>query len=66
MTERPRFITVECLWTPAVLAEFLGIPEKTLTDWRYRGIGPSFVRLGKHVRYRPDDVRSWLDEQAAA
>lgn len=61
MSGRPRYITVEVLWTPEDLAAFLGIPEKTLTDWRYRGKGPAFKRVGKHVRYRPEDIREWLD-----
>lgn len=61
MAERPRGERVEVLWTTSDLSLFLGIPEKTLSDWRYREKGPPFKRLGKHVRYVPDDVREWLD-----
>lgn len=47
--------------TGADLSELLhGIPEKTLSDWRSRGIGPAFVKIGRHVRYRPTDVEKWL------
>lgn len=43
------------------LSEMLGVPEGTLTDWRYKGTGPKFVKIGKHVRYRVSDVEAWLD-----
>lgn len=51
------------LATPEDLAEFLKIPEKTLTDWRYRGEGPKWRRVGRHPRYDWDDVDAWLDAQ---
>ena len=63
MSDRPRHIVIEVLWKPTDLADFLGLPETTLRQWRHKGYGPRFVRLGKHVRYRPEDVRDWLDEQ---
>jgi hypothetical protein len=62
MTERPTVISVETLWKPADLAAFLGIPEKTLREWRYKRYGPPYKRLGKHVRYDPAAVRAWLDD----
>jgi excisionase family DNA binding protein len=41
-------------------AELLGVPEKTLAQWRYHGKGPAFVRVGKHVRYRVEDVEAFI------
>jgi hypothetical protein len=52
------------LITPAELADFLGIPPKTLRQWRYLRTGPDGIRVGRHVRYRPEAVRAWLDAQA--
>ncbi|WP_026316522.1 helix-turn-helix transcriptional regulator [Actinokineospora enzanensis] len=49
------------LWTTEELAELLRLPEKTLAEWRHKGTGPAFVRMGKHVRYRPEDIAAWLD-----
>jgi len=44
------------------LSQLTGIVPATLAAWRVRGRGPSFVRLGRrYVRYRRDDVQSWLD-----
>lgn len=45
------------------VSERLGIPERTLGQWRYRGVGPDFIHVGRHVRYRPEDVDRWLDRQ---
>ncbi len=45
------------------LAGELGIPVKTLAEWRSRRIGPSYVRVGRHVRYRREAIDAWLDTQ---
>lgn len=49
------------LWTVNDVADFLGIPVKTLYDWRTRGYGPPGKRVGKYVRYVPDDVVTWFN-----
>lgn len=54
------------LWTVEDVAEYLGVPRNTLYQWRTKGYGPRGVRVGKHVRYRPDDVNAWLDQQVVA
>jgi predicted DNA-binding transcriptional regulator AlpA len=46
------------------LALYLKIPVKTLYAWRYRRIGPPAIRIGRHLRYRWQDVASWLKDQA--
>ncbi|UOZ07505.1 AlpA family transcriptional regulator [Amycolatopsis sp. WQ 127309] len=62
MTVHVRVVELEGLWGPEELGAFLGIPEKTLRDWRLRGYGPAFIKLGKHVRYDPAVVRAWVVE----
>ncbi|WP_430869263.1 helix-turn-helix transcriptional regulator [Demequina aurantiaca] len=42
----------------------LGVPEQTLYGWRTQGKGPRGIRLGRHLRYRAQDVESWLDSQS--
>ena len=51
------------LLRPDELASFLGIPLATIYQWRSRGNGPCGIRVGRHVRYRIEDVERWLDEQ---
>lgn len=48
------------LLTPAAVSDYLDVPTGTLANWRYRGSGPPFVRLGRHVRYRAVDLDDWL------
>ncbi|NEE02072.1 helix-turn-helix transcriptional regulator [Phytoactinopolyspora halotolerans] len=50
-------------WTPEDVAEYLGVPISTLYRWRYIGYGPRAARVGRHLRYLPEDVRAWLHEQ---
>jgi excisionase family DNA binding protein len=49
------------LLSPEDLAAYLAIPLKTLYRWRYHGEGPASYRVGRHVRYKPEDIEAWLD-----
>lgn len=55
----------EPLWTVEQLAEFLGVPVRTIYAWRYKRKGPPALRVGKHVRFRPADVERWLADRGA-
>lgn len=44
----------------------LRMPEKTLEWWRRERRGPIPMHIGRHVRYRSEDVRAWLAQQAEA
>ncbi|NIH88248.1 helix-turn-helix transcriptional regulator [Amycolatopsis granulosa] len=48
------------------LADYLGIPKGTLYQWRTKGYGPTGRRVGKYVRYRPEDVDAWIEQQGVA
>ncbi len=48
------------LITMATVAERIGVPLKTLYNWRSAGTGPPGRRLGKHVMFRPRDVDDWF------
>ena len=51
--------TTDALWTVQDLSEYLRIPVQTIYQWRTRGYGPPGHRMGKHVRFFPDEVREW-------
>lgn len=55
----------EKLWTAQDVANYLGVPVMTLYHWRQGSYGPKGARVGRHLRYRPEDVRSWFDEQSS-
>ena len=52
----------EQLWSPDQVAQYLAA-TKTLHGWRCRKYGPPSYRLGDKVRYRPEEVRAWVDAQ---
>ncbi|MEU5878124.1 helix-turn-helix domain-containing protein [Spirillospora sp. NPDC047279] len=53
-------------WTPQEVARFLGVPVRTLYQWRYLGVGPKAAKVGRHLRYLPDDVIAWVRQQQEA
>ncbi|HEU4511867.1 MAG TPA: helix-turn-helix domain-containing protein [Nocardioidaceae bacterium] len=55
----------EQLWSIEQTAEHLALSTKTLYDWRCRKYGPPSYRPGNKVRYRPEEVRAWVDAQNA-
>ena len=61
----PGLLDRDGLITTAELAAFLSLPVKTLRDWRYTGVGPRALRVGRHLRYEPAEVRRWLDDECA-
>lgn len=43
-------------------AKALGVRRQTLSNWRWRGIGPRFHKVGqKLVRYRRADLLTFVD-----
>jgi predicted DNA-binding transcriptional regulator AlpA len=54
------------LWTAEETAAYLQIPKATLYQWRYLGIGPRGGRVGRHLRYDPEDVKAWFRRQQGA
>ena len=51
-------------YDPQSLAEWLGVPLRTIYSWNHKGTGPRMHRIGKHARYRRADVERWLEDQA--
>jgi predicted DNA-binding transcriptional regulator AlpA len=45
------------------VSEQLGCQVKTLQAWRCRGGGPQFVRVGRLVRYKPEDVLAYIESR---
>jgi hypothetical protein len=43
-------------------AEKLRVTKATLESWRCRGGGPIYVKYGRAVRYRPEDIEAFLEQ----
>lgn len=42
--------------TDVEVASRLGVSRFTVRAWRLKGHGPKFLKMGRAVRYRPEDV----------
>lgn len=49
--------------TPVDLADLLGVPVETVYQWRRKHTGPRGFRVGRHLRFDPEDVRVWVESQ---
>lgn len=50
----------------AFIAKKLHCEIKTLQAWRTSGKGPRFVKVGRLVRYRQEDVQAWIESRLVA
>lgn len=51
---------VDELWTVRDVATYLRVPVATIYQWRHRRCGPPGRRVGRYVRFDPDEVRAWF------
>ena len=54
------------LWGVKDVAAYLDVPVQTVYQWRSINYGPAGMRVGRYVRYRPEDVRAWVAAQLKA
>ena len=57
MTETPLLTTIEA-------AAVLRLSKRTLEDYRTKGTGPTFRRLGNKIYYRREELDAWIDDRA--
>lgn len=62
-TEQPLHcaVTLPRLMTQKDLAQYLGKSTAWCERARWAGDGPQFVKLGRNVRYKADDVIAWVN-----
>lgn len=46
------------------VAKKLGLKKNTIDLWRTTGQGPTFLKLGRAVRYRPEDIDDFIQRSA--
>lgn len=56
----------EPLQDESAVAKQLDCETKTLQAWRCRGGGPPFIKVGRLVKYRPQDVEAWIESRRVA
>ena len=55
----------DILLTEVAAADILCVSIRTLQAWRVRGDGPPFVKVGRAVRYRRNDLETWVEGRTA-
>jgi len=50
--------------TPEEVDQEYKLPVNTLKHWRWQGIGPAYLKVGRRIKYRRNDVEAWLDAQS--
>ena len=55
--------TMDDLLDTRQLAARLDLQPATLEQWRWSSKGPAYVKLGGRVRYRVQDLESWIESR---
>ncbi|QIG91839.1 helix-turn-helix transcriptional regulator [Bradyrhizobium sp. 6(2017)] len=58
-------MSTETYLTPREAAEYLRSSTSTLAKARLTKRGPTFVRIGRAVRYRKSDIDAWMSASVA-
>jgi predicted site-specific integrase-resolvase len=56
----------DSLMTESDVAQRLNLAIGTLQTWRSAGRGPSYVKLGRAVRYRQEDVARFVRDSLSS
>ena len=56
--QAPRAVVV---FTTRQAAQYLGLSISTLNKWRCYGYGPKYLKLGRAVRYRQEELDHFLE-----
>lgn len=58
--ERQSTVEFDRLWSVQDVSDYLGVPVATIYAWRSAGTGPPGRRVGKRLRYQPQEVCDWF------
>ena len=52
---------IETLLSDYDIARITGFSVQTVRRWRFLNQGPRYLKISNLVRYRPADVKAWLE-----
>ena len=55
--------TLDPLMSISELSEYLGVPVKTIYEWRQNDRGPVGIKMGRHLKFAVSDVRDWVQQR---
>jgi predicted DNA-binding transcriptional regulator AlpA len=56
--------TMDRLIDQKAVSEIMGVSTKTLEYWRWKKIGPKFLKVGKLARYLESDIQEFISQLA--
>ena len=56
-------IAVDKLLNEHDVARMLGMSVASCRRWRLFRRGPHYIKIGASVRYKPEDLRAWLNSR---
>ena len=51
---------VDAMLTPEEVSAVLGVDVRTLANWRWKGKGPGYIKVGKLVRYPASAIIEYM------
>ncbi|MDP6096791.1 MAG: helix-turn-helix domain-containing protein [Gammaproteobacteria bacterium] len=60
--EKPNLGNLTNLYTEKEAAAWTGFSVAYFQRARWEGKGPRYIKLGRNVRYREDDLLAWISE----
>ena len=42
------------------VADHIGVSIQTVRKWRHDGIGPRYIKIGRTIRYRQEDIDAFF------
>jgi predicted DNA-binding transcriptional regulator AlpA len=55
----------QCLLTEEEVSKRICVSLGALRRWRQEGRGPRFLKVSALVRYRPEDIETWINTRPA-
>ncbi|WP_417784189.1 helix-turn-helix transcriptional regulator [Terasakiella pusilla] len=49
------------VWTEKEFAQYYRMSLQTIRSWRVSGKGPKFLKIGRSVRYKKEEIQKWED-----
>lgn len=54
---------IEKLLNEHEVARVTGLSVASVRRWRLLRLGPKYIKIGSAVRYKPEDLASWLESR---
>lgn len=61
--KKNRGIVIREYYTADQAAKFLGYSYQTLNNFRTNNIGPEYFKVGRSIRYKHEDLVSFIESQ---